>query len=124
MADWTPKFRPGADVTYVAGANTTGGQVMFLSAAGVASPTTGASAVVLGTASRDVVTGESISLQRGGVQRLTAAAAITAGSPLKSAASGRVTTMTIGTDPHDQYIGFALTAAAGAGSVLDVQWVK
>jgi hypothetical protein len=52
------------------------------------------------------------------------AAAITVGQPLKSAASGRVTPMTIGTDPQDQYIGFALTAAGAAGTTVDVQWVK
>lgn len=124
MADYTPKYRPGADVTYVAAGALTGGQVVFLSAPGNANATTGASAVVLGVASRDVALGESVDIHRGGVQRLTAAAAITAGSPLKSAASGRVTTMTIGADPQDQYLGFALTAAAGAGSVIDVQWVK
>ena len=71
-----------------------------------------------------VTVGELVEIMRGGVQRCVAAAAVTVGQPLKTAASGRVTPMTIGTDPQDQYIGFALTAAAGAASVLDVQWVK
>lgn len=124
MGDWTQKFSPGASVTYTAGAAITGGQVVFLSAAGQVSLTAGASAVVVGVASRDVAAGELVEVFRGGVQRCVAAAAITVGQPLKSAASGRVTPMTIGTDPQDQYIGFALTAAAGAASVLDVQWVK
>lgn len=122
MGDWSAKFRPGADVSYTAGAAITGGNVLFLSAAGTASPTSGASAVVLGVASRDVATGELVTPQRGGVQRCVSAAAITVGQPLKSAASGRVTPMTIGTDPQDQYIGFALTAAGGAGTTIDVHW--
>lgn len=122
MGDWSAKYRPGADATYIAGAAITGGQVVFLSAAGTASPTTAASAVVLGVASRDVAIGEQVTVLRGGVQRAVAAAAITVGQPLKSAASGRLTPMTIGTDPQDQYVGFALTAAAGAASVFDVQW--
>jgi hypothetical protein len=124
MADWTQKFSPGASVTYSAGASITGGQVVYLSAAGQATPTAGASAVVLGVASRDVASGELVEVMRGGVQRCTSGAAITVGQPLKSAATGRVTPMTIGTDAQDQYLGFALTAAAGAGVVVDVQWVK
>jgi predicted RecA/RadA family phage recombinase len=124
MADWTQKFSPGASVTYVAGAAITGGNVVYLSAAGTATATAGASAVVLGVASRDVATGELVEVLRGGVQRAVSAAAITVGQPLKSAASGRVTPMTIGTDPQDQYIGFALTAAGAAGTTVDVQWVK
>lgn len=122
MGDWSAKFRPGGDVTYTAAAAITGGQVVFLSAAGTCALTSGASAVVLGVASRDVAAGETVAVLRGGVQRCVAAAAITVGQPLKSAATGRVTPMTIGTDPQDQYIGFALTAAGSAGTVVDVQW--
>ncbi|HNX48670.1 MAG TPA: DUF2190 family protein [Thermoanaerobaculaceae bacterium] len=122
MADYAPKFRPGVDVTYAAGGTITGGNVVFLSAAGTVQATSAASAVVVGVASRDAVTGDSVAICRGGVQRCVSAAAITAGQPLKSAASGRVTPMAIGTDPQDQYIGFALTAAGGAGTVVDVQW--
>lgn len=124
MADWTQKFAPGQSVSYTAGGAITGGNVVALSAANTCTATSAASAVALGVASRDVAVGELVEIMRGGVQRCVAAAAVTVGQPLKTAASGRVTPMTIGTDPQDQYIGFALTAAAGAASVLDVQWVK
>jgi predicted RecA/RadA family phage recombinase len=124
MADYAPKFSPGASVSYTAAAAITGGQVVYLSAAGTCALTAGASAVVLGVASRDVATGELVEVCRGGVQRCVSAAAITVGQPLKSAAAGRVTPMTIGTDPQDQLIGFALTAAGGAAVTVDVQWVK
>jgi predicted RecA/RadA family phage recombinase len=124
MADYAPKFSPGASVSYTAAAAITGGQVVYLSAAGTCALTAAASAVVLGVASRDVATGELVEVCRGGVQRCVSAAAITVGQPLKSAAAGRVTPMTIGTDAQDQYIGFALTAAGGAAVTVDVQWVK
>lgn len=124
MGDYTQKTTAEQPVTYTAGAAITGGQVVYLSAAGQCQATSAASAVVLGVATRDVASGELLAVVRGGVQQCTAAAAVTVGQPLKSASSGRVTPMTIGTDAQDQYLGFALTAAGGAGTVIDVQWVK
>ena len=124
MGDYTPKYKVDEPATYTAGAAITGGQVVYLSAAGQCQLTSAASANVLGIATRDVASGELVAVVRGGVQRCVPAAAITVGQPLKSAASGRVTPMTIGTDPQDQYIGFALTAASGAATpaTIDVQW--
>lgn len=122
MADWAPKFRPGADVSYTASATIAGGNVVYLSAAGQCAPTTAASAVVLGVAPTDAVTGDKIEIMRGGVQRCVSGAAIAVGDPLKSAASGRVVPYVVGTDPVTQIIGFALTAAGAAAVVVDVQW--
>lgn len=124
MGDYAPKYRPGSEVTYAAGAAITGGQVVYLSAAGTCLLTSAASAVVLGVAMFNVASGEKVGVSRGGVQRCIAVTAVTVGQPLKSAAGGKVTPMTIGTDAQDQYLGFALTAAAADGDIIDVQWVK
>lgn len=122
MGDYVPKFKPGQDVTYVAGAAITGGQVVYLSAAGTVLLTAAAHANVMGVATRDVATGERLAVSRGGVQRCVSGAAIAVGDPLKSAATGRVVPYVVGTDPVTQLIGFALTAAGAAGTSVDVQW--
>jgi hypothetical protein len=41
MADYAPKFSPGASVSYTAAAAITGGQVVYLSAAGTCALTAG-----------------------------------------------------------------------------------
>lgn len=124
MGDYVPKYAPGSDVTYAAGAAITGGQVVYLSAAGTCLLTAAAHANVLGVATRDVATGEQVSVTRGGVQRCVPGAAITLGDPLKSAASGRVVTFVVGTDADTLRIGYALQAASAAATpaTIDVQW--
>ena len=122
MADYTPKFLPGQNVTYLAGAVIDGGQVVYLSAAGTCLPTAAAHANVLGVATKYTAAGERVAVSRGGVQRCVSGAAIAVGDPLKSAASGRVVPYVVGTDPVTQLIGFALTAAGAAGTSVDVQW--
>jgi hypothetical protein len=121
MSDYVPKFEPGAAVTYTAGAGITGGQVVYLSAAGTCLLTAAAHANVLGVATRDVSTGDLLAVSRGGVQRCIAGATIAVGDPLKSAATGRVVPFVVGTDAETLRIGFALTAASAAASV-DVHW--
>jgi len=122
MGDYTPKFAPGADVTYLAGAAITGGQVVYLSAAGTCLLTAAAHANVIGVATRDVASGERVAVSRGGVQRCVSGDVISVGDPLKSAATGRVVPFIVGTDPYTQLVGFALTAAAAAAATIDVQW--
>lgn len=131
MPDYSPIYAPGIDVSWTVGASAvTGGQLVVVSAAGTSTTNgsviaaAGASALVVGVAQHDAPIGGRVNVTRGGIQELTASGAITALSPLKSAASGRVTTMTIGTDPHDQLIGYALTAASTAGDLIRVHWVK
>lgn len=124
MADYAPKFSPGDHPTYAAAAAIVGGNVVYLSAAGQITPTAAAVASVVGVAATDAATGDYISVVRGGVQRLVSGAAIAVGDPLKSAASGRVVPYVVGTDPITQYLGFALTAAGGAGITVDAQWEK
>ena len=124
MGDYIAKYQPGQDVTYTAAAAITGGQVVYLSAAGQVTATSAAHANVLGVAENDAATGAKVAITRGGVQRLTASAAVSVGAYVKSATAGKVATATIGTDPQSQVLGFALTAAAADGDVIDVQWEK
>ena len=123
MGDYAPKYLPGHDVTYTAASAITGGQVVYLSAAGTCAITSGALTAVLGVASRDVATGEELAVCRGGVQRCVSGAAIAVGDPVISAATGRVVPFGAGTN-YNQVLGTALTAAGGAGITVDVQWEK
>lgn len=124
MPDYAPKYQPGEDVTYAAAAAVTGGNLVFLSAAGQVTPTSAASAVVVGVAETDAATGDYVAVSRGGVQRLVSGAAINVGDPVKSAATGRAVPYVVGTDPITQWLGTALTAAGAAGVTVDVQWEK
>src|SRR3954464_10820955 len=124
MPDYAPKYQPGEDVTYAAAAAVTGGNLVFLSAAGQVTPTSAASAVVVGVAETDAATGDYVSVSRGGVQRLVSGPAINVGDPIKSAATGRAVPYVVGTDPITQWLGTALTAAGAAGVTVDVQWEK
>jgi hypothetical protein len=125
MADYAPKFLPGHEPTYQAAAAIAGGQLVFLSAAGQITVTAAATSVpVVGVATTDAATGDIIAVSRGGVQRVVSGGALSVGDPVKAAATGRVVLYVVGTDPATQYLGHALTAAGGAGTVVDVQWEK
>lgn len=123
MTDYAPKFLPGHEPTYTAASAITGGQLVYLSAAGTCAITTGALGAVLGVVTRDVATGEEVAVSRGGVQRIVSGAAIAVGDALISAATGRVVPIGGGTNYH-QVVGTALTAAGAAGTTVDVQWEK
>lgn len=123
MADYVPNFEPGSLVTYQVGATAvTGGQVLAISATGrTVIPTTAAARNVVGVAKHDAAVGASITVSRGGEQRLTAAGAITAGTPVKSAAAGAVAAWQNGTDDASLIIGVAINTAADTAAV-DVLW--
>lgn len=89
MADYLPKFSPGAVVTYGVTTAVTGGQLVTVSGNGTVAPTAGAG-VVEGVAMRDAAVGQMTPVTAGGVQVLTASAAITAGQRVQSAAAGAV----------------------------------
>lgn len=94
----------------VAGADLKAGQVVELSGSMIVTPTTAASAKVLGVAMFDVKKDEPIAVETEGLFKLTAKGAITGGDRVVSAADGSVATGTENT------IGIALnTAADGEG---------
>ena len=95
----------------VAGADIEKGQVVYISADMTVSPTTGASAAVLGVAMQDCKAGEPIAVECEGLMKLTAAGTITAGAKVASAAGGKVASGTENT------IGIALNNATADGDV-------
>jgi hypothetical protein len=122
MADYTPTFLPGTEVTYTAGADIVGGQVVTLSADNVVVPAAGASNKVVGIATADTKSGARLTVSRGGIQNPLTTAAIAAGTSFKSAAAGKIAAWVSGTDAADLLIGFTLTTAAAADARPDVMW--
>lgn len=94
----------------VAGADLTAGQVVELTGSMIVTPTTAASAKVLGVAMFDTKKDQPTAVECEGLFKLTASGAITAGDHVASAADGKVAKGT------DNTIGIALnTAADGEG---------
>lgn len=85
-----PKYAPGTALTREASAAITAGQLLTITGDNTVAPTTGDAQLVVGVASRDAAIGELLTVQRGGVHVLTAAAAVAAGDYLMSAAGGQV----------------------------------
>lgn len=118
MGDYSPKFKPGQDITLTASATITGGQLLSVSGVGTVAPTSTAGPTWLGVARQDAANGEKVVVSRGGVQRLTAGGAITAGARVIPAAAGKV--VTIGAGSADHTVGTALTTTAADGDIVDV----
>lgn len=118
MADYIPKFPAGAVVTLSASADVTGGRVVALTGAGAVAHAGADSSAVVGVASRDAKSGESVAVfvGKGTVHRLVASAAVTAGAKVTTAAAGKVATLGAGTNS----LGLALTAATDADDVIEV----
>ncbi len=120
MSDYRPKFKPGEAITRTATGTITGG--LLVTVAGVVA---GADSTTwLGVASKDVTTGMTFGVYCDGVQYLTASAAIAAGDRVKCAASGKIATLTAGSDAYDRLVGIALEAAAADGDRIAVKMVR
>lgn len=118
--DYLPKFNPGQAITRTASATITAGLMVT-----VAGALAGASSTTwLGVASKDAISGAIFGVYSDGVQRLTASAAITAGDRVKCAASGKIATLTAGSDAYDTLVGIALEAASADGDVIAVKLVR
>ena len=113
MAEYFPKFQPGAAVTVVATAAVVGGRLISLNGQNSAADST----TVLGVAAQDVQTGDAVAYFRDGLHRLVAGATITAGQFLKAGANGTVVPWVEGTDGVSRLIGKSLSAAAANASV-------
>jgi hypothetical protein len=119
VSDYLPKIIEGP-VTITATGTVTGGQLV--TALGVTAPAD--SATWLGVASRDAISGVPFGVWVEGVQRLTAAGALAAGTLVKCAAAGQVTTWVAGTDGFEKFVGITLEAASGAGSIVATRMVR
>lgn len=122
MAEYLPAKAPGEDFTMTASATITGGQLVRVSGSGTVAPTTAASADWLGVASKDAVSGDTLTVFTGGVQRLTASGGITAGANVEGAAAGAVASHTNGTADAN-IVGLALTTATN-GNPVQVQLLR
>lgn len=122
MADYVPNIIPGHEVTYTAGGTITGGQLVTLSATGRVVTVAGLAATgVVGIACHDAVSGQPVTVSRGGEQRPIASGAITAGARVMAGALGTVIVWTSGTDNPAISVGIALNTVADAAPV-DVAW--
>lgn len=121
MADYIPIFEPGRSPTWTVGATAvTGGQLVMFSAAKTVIPTTGSTAAWEGVAQHDAPIGGKVSVVSGGVQELTAGAAVAVAANVIPAAAGKV--VTIGAEAiYPRVVGVAVTAAAADGDKI---WVR
>lgn len=116
MADYSPKFKPGHDITLAASAAVTGGQLVVVSGVNTVAPSSTSTPSWVGIARQDAGVGDKVVVTRGGVQKPVASGAITAGDRVLPAAAGRVAT--IGAGAAANSVGTALTTAADGAIVL------
>lgn len=122
MSAYVPNHLPGQNVTYVAGGTITGGQLVTLSATGRTVTVAGlAATAVVGIACHDAVSGQPVTVTRGGEQRPIASGAITAGARVMAGALGTVIVWTSGTDNPAICVGIALNTVADTAPV-DIAW--
>lgn len=107
MGSFVHLFNPGDSVTFTAGADVTGGQLLYVSGNRTLSPTTASTPAWYGTAGYDAKSGEKVTALRGGVQRIVASGTIAAGDRVIPAAAGKVATLGAGDATHA--VGIALT---------------
>ena len=114
MGDFTPIHKPGQAVTMTVTATVTGGQLVDVVGDYQAAPAAAGSAKVVGQASRDAVAGELIAIHMPSktITEATASGALVAGDHVKSAAGGKITKFTVGTDPETQRIGLVIKGAS------------
>lgn len=130
MAEYVPLFKPGQAITSQASAAIVGGRLVAVSGSGTVAETAGATTAWVGVAAFDAASGDKVTVHCGGVQKLTASGAITAGDQVISAAAGRVASLAAaaGATAGDinsarQVVGIALSTAADGGSV-QIQMVR
>jgi hypothetical protein len=111
MADYLPRYTPGATITQTASAAITGGRLVAVSATGPVATAAADSALVVGVAAADVAaSGDRCTVfptRSGGVHKLVASGAITAGAGVVSDTGGKVKSATTAT-------------AAAAGTLLGI----
>lgn len=128
MPEHQPKFAPGATITRTTSAAVTGGQLLAVSGSGTVAPTAGATAAWVGVAGFDAASGALVTVYKGGVQRLIASGAVTAGDLVVPAANGAVSTLPAATvadvasiNASRQVVGVALTTAA-TGALVEIDF--
>lgn len=120
MPDYLPHFAPAAPFSRTTSADVLGGRLVAVGADAQVAHTVADDPAVLGVAGYDAAVGAPVLVypRPGGVHRLTAASAISAGGKVVSAADGKVAPVGAGVN----VIGIALGAAA-AGAIVDIQFI-
>jgi len=122
MSDYLPRFKPGQAITSQASAAITGGRLVAVSGSGTVATAAADSASVVGVAAFDVAaSGDKVTIFTGGVQKLVASGAITAGAGVVSDTGGKVKSATTATAAAaGTLLGRALTTVAADGDIVDV----
>src|SRR4051812_26379463 len=121
MAEYLPLHDDGDSFTRVASATITGGQLVRVSGSGTVAPVSAASADWLGVAAFDANTGDNVTVYCGGVQRVTASGAVTAGDILVGATAGKVSTNAA--PATGQQVAIALNSVAD-GVLVESKFVR
>lgn len=112
MADYTPLFRPGQDVTFRTTADVRGGRLVEITGDTAVAEAAAGSTKVAGVALFDAASGVATTVASAGMHPLIATGAIAAGDRVAAAANGTVATGTTAT------IGLCISGAAGGGVAL------
>ena len=92
-------FSPNDPITCAVEADVTAERLVEISGNRQVSPAAAKSAAWLGTAATSAVAGEKVAVLRGGVQRILASGAVTAGDIVVAATGGKVATLAAVTTP-------------------------
>lgn len=130
MADYLPLYKPGQAITRSVSADVTGGQLVMVSGSGTVAPASASTPAWVGVAAFDAKTGDRVNVLKGGVQRVTASGAITAGDQVVAAANGQVSTLAaasgaVAADINNarSVVGTALSTAAN-GALVEVDFAR
>jgi len=118
MAGYLPKTLSGEPLTLPTSADVIGGRLVSVSGAQTVAHAADDSAVIVGVAGFDALSGEPLTIYplAASIQKLVASAAIAAGARVVAEDLGKIQTIASKTNP----IGVALEAAAADGDVIDV----
>lgn len=120
MADYSPLHK-GFTFTRTTSATVTGGQLVRVSGSGTVANVSAASDDWLGVAAHDAGSGEAVSVECGGIQRVLASGTVTQGDLVHGNTAGTVVTHTNGTGDVN-IVGLALTTATDA--LVEVRFVR
>lgn len=125
MGDYLPRFKPGETFTTQASAAITGGRLVAVSGSGTVATAAADSLLVVGVAAFDVAaSGDKVTAfttRGGGVHKLVASGAITAGNGIAADTGGKVKAVTTGTGAAaGSLLGIALTTVTTDGDIVDV----
>lgn len=120
MADYLPLYTPGQVFTRPVSADVVGGTIVRVSGSGTVAPAGATAADWLGVAGFDAKAGDQVTIFTGGIQRVRATGAITAGASVATAANGTVASAAAAAGTT---VGIALTTAAD-GQLVEVKFLR